>query len=393
MAPFTLAPRDINDSHFVWNISAGAHWTYPGHHFDMQNWTAMVSRLTSAAFKYLSVVQETSAEGYQHTHVLAGFSARVKVTGVAKFDMNHYDANAPGGAHQLHPNFQAVTQKQAKHIYLCYHRGLKHNIQTGKAEYTPPVRLEQWCCDDFDWDKSIMIEVLRAGSLVDACLAAEVLPKSVMDVKALRDAAQHEPTPSVSKFHIATFKYFAELEQQVTWLYGTSGSGKSALAKAQPCKNFCLVKPFNGVAGLEMLKNKYQPGFHDLLILDEVDLRSFSRELVIALFDEDDDAVISVRFTSFELKKPVKIILLSNEPPEKLLPKGAENDLAIKRRFTRLPIYSPTWIQAPQPPQPFQPPRQLLGPGNTAQRQPAQRTPLAPLQTPMPPPRYGTPGV
>ena len=142
-----------------------------------------------------------------------------------------------------------------------------------------------------------------------------------------------------------------------------------------------------------MLKNKYQPGFHDLLILDEVDLRSFSRELVIALFDEDDDAVISVRFTSFELKKPVKIILLSNEPPEKLLPKGAENDPAIKRRFTRLPIYSPTWIQAPQPPQPFQPPRQLLGPGNTAQRQPAQRTPLAPLQTPMPPPRYGTPGV
>ena len=115
MAPFTLAPRDINDSHFVWNISAGAHWTYAGHHFDMQNWTAMVSRLTSAALKYLSVVQETSAEGYQHTHVLAGFSARVKVTGVAKFDMNHYDANAPGGAHQLHPNFQAVTQKQAKH--------------------------------------------------------------------------------------------------------------------------------------------------------------------------------------------------------------------------------------------------------------------------------------
>mmetsp|Transcript_28174 Transcript_28174/g.90593 ORF Transcript_28174/g.90593 Transcript_28174/m.90593 type:complete len:152 (+) Transcript_28174:3-458(+) len=80
--------------------------------------------------------------------------------------------HAPGGAHQLHPNFQAVTQKQAKHIYLCYHRGLKHNIQTGKAEYTPPVRLEQWCCDDFDWDRSIMIEVLRAGSLVDACLAA-----------------------------------------------------------------------------------------------------------------------------------------------------------------------------------------------------------------------------
>ena len=73
MAPFTLSPRDINDSHFVWNISAGAHWTYPGHHIDMQNWTAMVSRLTSAALKYLSVVQVLSPWLMLHRPRPAGF--------------------------------------------------------------------------------------------------------------------------------------------------------------------------------------------------------------------------------------------------------------------------------------------------------------------------------
>ena len=391
---FQLTPQAIDALDFKWNMVAG-HWTYAGHDVTRDIFSRHAASVTSVPLGAVSVVHEEGDSGYLHTHVLVVWKSRVKLTGARKFDIDTglYDANAPGGGRQLHPHFQPkLTMKAAKQLYTQYHRGLKFNTATQKVEFKEPIMLDQWSCVDFDWDRSVLHDIINAPTLMDACLAAEVMPKSVTDVKVLREASLAEPEPVKKRFPDASYKIYPEFEQQVVWGYGLSNIGKTGLFKAQ-ARNPLQIKPFNGVDGFEMIRKEYDPTFHDAILLDEVDLSWMSRVSIIALFDEDDHMTVKCRHVSFILKKPVRIFLLSNEPPEKLLPKGCADDIAITRRFTRLPLYSPTWIQAPQPPQPFQPPRQLLGPGNTAQRQPAQRTPLAPLQTPMPPPRYGTPGV
>ena len=71
---------------------------------------------------------------------------------------------------------------------------------------------------------------------------------------------------------------------------------------------------------------------HDLLVLDEADLRFMTRETAIGFLDFDEDCTLSVRFTSFTLSAGVRKILISNPEAKTLYPEDKSG--AIDRRLT-----------------------------------------------------------
>ena len=125
-------------------------------------------------------------------------------------------------------------------------------------------------------------------------------------------------------------------------------------------KNPLFVKPFDSVGQLEKLKN-FDPKVHDMIICDEADLRFLTRQQAIAFADFDEDCTITVRFTSVDIPKGTKKIIISNPSPEQLWPHDPSG--AIMRRIQPLHITTKTFgPQPPQPPPPQPPPPPLPPP-------------------------------
>ena len=93
----------------------------------------------------------------------------------------------------------------------------------------------------------------------------------------------------------------------------------------------------------------FKPGFHDALVLDEVNLRFMGREAVIGFVDSDEDITVDVRYGMFELEPSTPRIFISNSDPRTapLLP--FDESGAIERRIKFLEICEKTWLGTPGP--------------------------------------------
>ena len=363
--PFKFAPVPIPDD-YVWKGRC-FHLTYPRH----VPFTAIheaVARLTSVpllahSFVHEEVKKEGDTYTYAHTHAGLIMSAVIKVKGSRKMDIFMEDPDDDSDDDeslpvQLHPNIQPkVTLKSMEDIFTTYHRGRKYSIETGKYEYTPPIALEQNLPADFNFHQQIIKDIIDAPTLIDAVVVGEIRPRTVLDCQALRaDAANNEAKKFIHKF---AKESFIDIAHGIDWfslhVWGATNLGKTKWALAQ-FDNPLHIKPFNSVGGFEAIKKRYDPKFHDGLVLDEVDLTFMSREMAIAFLDADDPFSCNIRYGEFELE-PVKKILISNSHPIELYPKDESG--AIFRRLKSLHINGKTWKQ----------------PEVTA----AERTPLAPI--------------
>ena len=97
--------------------------------------------------------------------------------------------------------------------------------------------------------------------------------------------------------------------------------------------NPLVIKPFNAIGCLEML-DTFDARVHDGIVLDEADLRCFSREMAIALTDFDEESVLSVRYTKVKLPAGVRKVFLSNEAA--IWPASDAAIGAIARRVTTI---------------------------------------------------------
>lgn len=347
--PFKLQPTSI-PADFVWS-GKNFHLTYPTF-LDLGDCLHAVSAMTSTPLLgYSHVWERSKASGgveYEHTHFALMFSAAIRVMGCHRMDVRVLDSlEIPD---YMHPQIQPkVTIKQMEQIFVSYHPGRKFNIETGKIEYTKPVALNQKLPPLFDFTRAIMNEITAAPSLFEACIAAEVKPRSVSDVKALRDAEAAAHTLKKHRSIYSADSFIAGVIPdgfQVVHLYGPSGIGKTkyALGGVPSVKCPLLIKPFNSVASLEYLKKNFVAASHDCLVLDEVDLRFMKREEVICFLDMDEPAVFNVRFTTLSLP-PVRKILLSNLHPSSLYQAA---DPAIARRieiiFREQPLYKCAYV-------------------------------------------------
>ena len=358
-AVFKMKPTSIPDG-FNWR-SHMYHLTYSGL-IPSEDVLEKVRRVTSTPLVGWSVVWEDTSytddqgvyqQGYTHTHVALIFKARLNLTGSRLMDIYTEDNN--GQVSCVHPNIQPkVNMVQMEVIFHDYHPGRKYSIELGKIVYKEPIKHDFHLPPEWEFNRAIMLDIVRAPSLFEACIAGQVRPRTISDVKALREAGEGHIKRVVQKYDRASFKTLFPPGWQVVHVWGGTGLGKTKVAIAQ-FDNACFIKPFNSIGCLEALCRRYDSNLHDGIILDEADLRFLPREVVIALFDPDEDCVLDLRFKSCDtLPAAAKKILISNKDPKKCYPPDVDEDGtpigAIERRKIDLRITEKTWKDpAPQP--------------------------------------------
>lgn len=351
--PFKLAPQPIPDG-FHWRCKH-VHLTYQGHIPRTALFEA-VQRATSTPLTAWSYAHEEAqdpgeTETYAHTHFALIFKVALNRSGSRIFDAFYDSDDGSGLPIQVHPHAQPkVSLKQMELIFTDYHAGRKFDLAQGKTVFKKPILHEYKLPPMFQFHRAILEEMRSADTLLDACVVGEVRPRTIADVKLLRDEAASEPKKFKHLFDPSTFKQLGPSSWFILHVWGPTGIGKTKWACAQ-FKNPLHVKPFNTVGGLEIIKKKFDPTVHDGIICDEADFSFMSREQVIGFFDAEDDFACSVRYTTFEMP-PVRKILISNEPPAKLYPQDASG--AIARRFQTLhinapPYYAPGCSSGPSP--------------------------------------------
>ena len=337
---------------FEWNGRA-FHLTY-AYFLSEQRCLETVRRATSTPF-YHSWCQEVGDDGHEHTHLALIFHSRIRLKGARHFDVpklpGEIDPTEVPQRLTWHPNVQKITMTQGEVIWNHYHLGRKYNPETGKVEYTPPVDHNSILPPNFEWTREVIKEMRAADTLFEACIAGQIRPRSVQDVKTLRS----EPEPVAKQFaHQYTKDQFTlPFPSQFTCLHvhGATNLGKTKYVLAQFNNPFYL-KPFDSVGQLEKLKN-FNPKIHDAIICDEANLKFMTREQAIAFADFDEDCTITVRFTSIDIPANTKKILISNPAPNMLWPHDPSG--AVARRVQVMHITEKTY----GPPPPQRPPRPL----------------------------------
>ena len=348
---FTFKPEEIPDG-FVWDGQM-QHMTYP-------DWVPPEEifntwrRATSIPPLGYSISQEEGDETpeenyrtpYKHTHVAVIWQSRIRIQGSRKFDIFYDDPNDPdphGMPRVLHPHILPKLNWTSMEQCFHYHTGWKLNVATHKMEYKKPHFLLVKLPPSFEFSREIMTEMCSASSLREACVVGNVRPKSVTDVAKLREDSSAAPKRHQHKYPLSSFKpNLLKPGAKVQWMYGGSGYGKTKRALADGDRPF-ICKPFDSVACLEYIRKRFDPKFHDVIVFDEADLRFLTRTQAIALLDQDEDCVLSVRFTHLELGADVRKIFVSNPPPEECWP--ADPHGAIRRRIDHIcHVTEPCWL-------------------------------------------------
>ena len=391
--PFKLKPQPVPDN-FKWN-GKYFHLTYATF-LPLALVLNIIQSATSTLFFYSFCHErgepgedDEEDEGYEHTHVALMFISRINIVGSRKFDIV-WDGL---GAHQdgtqffnpprvFHPNIQPkVTMEQLEQIWTSYHAGRKYSMKDGKMVYKAPVCHHYTLPPQFCFTRAIMQEEIAAPNLFEACIAGAVRPRTVNDIKTLREESK-KGKKFKHLFDRSSFLDFAPAGFTALFAYGGSGLGKTKWACAQ-FDNPLFVKPFNSIGCVEKLK-EFNPDTNDGIVFDEADLRFLSREQVIALVDFDEECVLDVRYGKLEMPANVKKIFVANFPPKDILPPDTTG--AINRRIQPLHINGITYNT---PPPLLTPATQ---PGATPQ---TQQGPIAMLSdealAAMPMPNFGTP--
>jgi hypothetical protein len=311
---------------------------------------AMVASTTSMPIVAWSYAHELGAGGvgddededeYEHSHFAIIFLNKIKIIGSRKFDIIKVSDDGTD-ATSYHPHIlPKLTIGQMETIFLHYHVGRKYSPEEGKVVYKKPVRTENYIAPFFEFLRANINEVIEAPSLLEACVAGEVRPRSVLDIQALRNEAQM--TAAATFKHLFSRDSFLKIGPDsygALHIWGGSGLGKTKWACAQ-FHNPLLIKPFNKVGSLEAIGKKFNAEIHDGIVLDEADLTFMTREQVIAFLDVDEPCDLGVRYKTVSLPAGVKKIFVSNPAPRGLYPSDPFG--AIERRLDVLHITSRTF--------------------------------------------------
>ena len=195
--PFVLSPvvTDPTDDSFT-HDGRVFHWTHSSL-LELEDLLATTRQATSVPLIAWSFCQEDTSYqhedghwvvGHKHTHFAGIFHSRINLKGARKFDV-FLGVDTSGNAVYSHPNVQKCSMSQMQTIMTKYHLGRKYDIKKGQETYKEPIKLEQKLPQQWAWTQAIIQEVVEAPDLISACVAADVKPRSVTDIRALRDEA------------------------------------------------------------------------------------------------------------------------------------------------------------------------------------------------------------
>ena len=321
------------------------HFTYKSF-IDIVLFLCMIRSVTTTPFLAWSYAHERGGDdededGYEHSHFAIIFKAPIRAIGSRKFDITVISDDGTD-ATRYHPHIlPKVTVAHMETIFLNYHVGRKYSAETGKIVYKKPVKNDSFIEPEYDFCKFQIDEVLEAPSLIEACIAGAIRPRSVMDIRILRDESHAVAANTfIHQYPRDSFYDIGPANFTALHIWGGTNMGKTKWA-LNKFNNPCPIKPFNSIGSLEALGKKFDPLIHDGIVLDEVDLTFLSREQVIALLDYDEACELNVRYKHITIPPRVKKILVSNGAPHTLYP--ADPHGAIARRMETLWIRAPTY--------------------------------------------------
>jgi len=167
--------------------------------------------------------------------------------------------------------------------------------------------------------------IKEAPTLFDACAQLGIKCKTVGDVNLMRN----DPAPLKPFVHQFDGPWLLPLIPNFRCLYihGASGVGKTQWALAHG-ENPLLVR------SLDQFK-LFNPDSHDLIVVDDMDLASLDRSMVIAMIDWDEDSTIKCRYRDAILPRHTRLIFTSNNTFDQSFPSDYAAG-AINRRFSRI---------------------------------------------------------
>lgn len=254
--------------------------------------------------------------GYAHTHVFWWWKEPKDTTNPRYFDIDG-----------IHPHIQGNKGlRWAKGIVMEYHKGRKTKA-SGKKYFIEPVLLKQYGVEEWHFEADMFATIRAAPDLEAACMAVDVTPKSIGDVKTLRTDSKK--------------RSFTEMEdgvspdncKEVDWdrskalvLKGSAGSGKTNWALAQ-FKNPCMIEDIDELKGV--------PADCDGLVFDEMLFDLCPKKTQVYLTDLAFTRTIRCRNSNGKIRRGMARIFTCNEHEFVF---GADPHASVRRRYNTIDV-------------------------------------------------------
>jgi len=205
-------------------------------------------------------------------------------------------------------------------IYYEYHK--KEPVFLAQSPAAPPQA-------NFDIDA-----IRSATTLAEACEVAGIEPRSVSDIKLLRD------DPGVEfyehPFPDAVWSLEIPDDFRSLVLYGPTNTGKTQRALA------VFERPLV-VRHMDDLR-AFRPSVNDGIVFDDMSFGHMPRTSIIHLLDWEVPSSIHCRYSICKIPAKTKKIFTSNQTPAEM---WGQDDPAINRRFRAIHVLGKTYISTP----------------------------------------------
>ena len=161
---------------------------------------------------------------------------------------------------------------------MDYHKGRKTKAD-GKKYFIAPVMFKQFGVDEWHFEADMFAVIRAAPDLEAACMAVDVLPKSIGDVKTLRaDGKKRSFTDMEDGLTVDSCKKVKWDRTKALVIKGSAGSGKTNWALAQ-FERPCMIEDIDELKGV--------PADCDGLVFDEMLFDFCAKKTQVYLTDVD----------------------------------------------------------------------------------------------------------
>lgn len=284
--------------------------TYPAW-IDLEDLFKAIKPLFQSELVHFKGVHERGSTGHQHSHVVLYWKSKIEFRSAHKFDF--FD---------LHPNIKKLPSKRAVDDADDY---CEKDIVKGEDHI-------------FEWDKEpegeesvqssgdLLRDIVNAESLWDAIEAAGIRPRSVNDVKLIREDKKRRTGTGTTYPESSWTRPITSPGWKVLIITGGTGLGKTQWAIAHFTRALVVSHP-------DDLKH-FDSRLHDGIIFDDMGFKHLHREFIIHLCDWDLDRSIHCRHYCAYIPRHTRKIFTTNLPFEQLFPEDPSG--AIMRRITAI---------------------------------------------------------
>lgn len=272
--------------------------------------------------KMFSIVHEVGDKDedtptpYAHTHVFWWWRKIYDTVDNRAFDID-----------EIHPNIQGNKGIQwAKGIVMRYHKGHKTKAD-GKKYFIAPVLLKQFGVDDWHFEADTWAIIQAAPDLKTACMAVDILPKSVGDVATvMREGKKRKFTELDDEADANRCKKVDWDRKKALVIRGNGSTGKTNWALAQ-FERPCMIEDIDQLKGI--------PHDCDGLVFDEMLFDFCAKKTQVYLTDLKFDRVIRCRNSNATIRKGMARIFTCNEHEHVF---GPDPHFSVTRRYTSIDV-------------------------------------------------------